>query len=81
METNRNLVDAYITELEKLSADEQRQIIQRLQKRILPERKEPSHHDLDEIFGGFISSKSAEEIIREIYDSRTHGRELESLDQ
>lgn len=80
MESNKNKVDAYVAELGKLSADEQRQIIQRLQKKMLPVRKEPSHHDLDKIFGGFISSKSAEEIIKEIYDSRTLGRELESLD-
>ena len=80
METKKNKVDILVEEIETLTAEERIQVIQKLQKKILPERKEPSHNNLDKIFGGFKSSKSAEEIIKEIYDSRTLGREIEPLD-
>jgi hypothetical protein len=47
----------------------------------LPERYEPSHNDLNEIFGGFQSSQSAEELVEEIYKLRTVGTERESLNE
>ncbi len=47
----------------------------------LPERYEPSHQNLDYIFGGFQSDQSAEELVEEIYKLRTVGTERESLDK
>lgn len=47
----------------------------------LPERYEPSHHNLDYIFGGFQSDQTAEELVEEIYKLRTVGTEREFLDQ
>ena len=47
----------------------------------LPERYEPSHEDLDDIFGSFQSHQSVEELVEEIYRLRTVGTEREPLNQ
>ena len=47
----------------------------------LPERYEPSHQNPDDIFGGFQSDQSAEELVEDIYGLRTVGTERESLDK
>lgn len=47
----------------------------------LPDRYEPTHQDLDAIFGGFQSQKSAEELVEEIYRLRTVGQEREPLNK
>lgn len=84
METNnqkQNTVDKYVAEINALSPIERLQILRELREKADPRTQEEKEKDFFSTFGGFKSEKSAEEIIKEIYDARTFGSERESLDK
>ena len=81
METkNENMVKAHVAEAKALLPIEQLQILRELKDKADPRTQEEKERDFFSTFGSFRSDKTAEELIKEIYDARTFGTERESLD-
>ena len=74
---NFNLIDNYLRLLEKLSPDNKQELIARLSDS-LKNKKEPSK-SMHDLYGAFISEKTADEIISELKSSRTFRRNTEEL--
>lgn len=75
---NTKIVDSYIELLNSLSTDNKLDIIERLTASIKIDLKNKKS-SFKKSFGAFESDKSAEEIIKEIRDSRVSSREIESF--
>lgn len=80
MKTNTNaiLIDNYFGLLNSLSRENKIKLIARLSNSIVNEVLE-GENVIDRFFGAFISDKSAEEIIKEIRDSRAFTRTIEAF--
>lgn len=76
--TNINIIDSYLALLDNLSPDSKLELISRLSQS-LKSQKKPKEKSIQELFGAFISEKSAETIIEEIRQSRTFTRQIEEL--
>jgi len=76
--TNINIIDSYIGLLNNLSPDSKLELISRLSQS-LKSQKKPQEKSIQELFGAFVSEKSAETIIEEIRQSRTFTRQIEEL--
>lgn len=76
--TNINILDSYIELLNNLSPDSKLELISRLSQS-LRSQKEVKEKSIQELFGAFVSEKSAETIIEEIRQSRTFTRQIEEL--
>ena len=75
---NTTLIDGYLKLLDNLSPGNKLDLISRLTLSVKTDITEKKK-SLRKSFGAFESSKSAEEIIKEIKGSRIFNRQIESL--
>ena len=71
------LIDNYFGLLRGLSKETKLQLISKLSNSMI-EKVDENESLVDRFFGAFKSEKSAEEIIKEIRESRTFNRTIES---
>jgi len=76
MKSNTLLIDNYYGLLSGLSKENKIKLIAKLSDSIVEEATE-NENLVDKFFGAFESEKSAEELIKEIRDSRTFNRTIE----
>ncbi|MEI6048089.1 MAG: hypothetical protein WCS03_04255 [Bacteroidota bacterium] len=72
------LIDNYFGLLSSLSKENKIKLIAKLSNSIVDEPSE-KENVIDNFFGAFKSDKSADEIIKEIRESRTFNRTIEAL--
>ena len=75
---NFNLIKTYFDLLKNLSPDSKLELISKL----LNSMKNPKHsknEPLKSLYGAFVSKQSADDLIREIKQSRTFNRRAEEL--
>jgi len=77
-EINTTLIDGYLRLLDNLSSGNKLDLISKLSLSIKSEKKDKKK-SFKKSFGAFDSSKSADEIINEIRNSRTFNRQIESF--
>lgn len=75
---NFNLIDSYFELLNNLSPASKRELISKLSDSLKGSQK-PSNKSLKDLYGAFVSKKSAEEIITDLKDSRVFNRNTEGL--
>jgi hypothetical protein len=75
---NTIFIDNYYGLLISLSREDKIKLIAKLSKSIVDEVSE-KENVVDKYFGAFLSDKSAEEIIKEILESRTFNRSIEAF--
>ncbi len=68
---DEKLVNTYLTQLNALPDIYKRQIIARLELGMRTRKPEPTLEEMETLFAGFKFEKSAEEMIEDIYASRT----------
>jgi predicted metal-binding transcription factor (methanogenesis marker protein 9) len=73
-----NLIDSYLGLLNNLSPDSKLELISKLSDSLKGTRK-PTKKTLSDLYGAFISKKSADEIITELKNSRNFNRKTEQL--
>ena len=73
-----NLIDSFLGLLNKLSPDNKRELISKLSDSLKGSKK-PTGRSLNDLFGAFISKKSADEIITDIKSSRNFNRKTEGF--
>ena len=73
-----NLIDSYLGLLKNLSPDSKQELISRLSDSLKGSKK-PTNKSLSDLYGAFISKKSADEIITELKSSRNFNRKIEGL--
>lgn len=80
MKSNANtiMIDNYFGLLRSLSKENKLKLIAKLSNSIIEDVSE-NENVVDRFFGAFKSDKSAEEIIKEIRDSRTFNRTIEAF--
>ena len=80
MKTNTNavLIDNYFGLLRSLSSENKLKLIAKLSSSIINEDTD-NEDIIDMFFGAFKSEKSAEELIKEIRESRTFNRTIEAF--
>ena len=78
MKSNTVLIDNYYGLLRSLSKENKIKLIAKLSDSIIEETTE-NENLIDKFFGAFKSEKSAEELIKEIRDSRTFNRTIEAF--
>ena len=74
--TNAILIDNYFGLLSSLSKENKLKLIAKLSNSIIDEDSE-NESIVDKFFGAFKSEKNAEELIKEIRESRTFNRTIE----
>jgi hypothetical protein len=75
---NTTIIDGYLQLLDNLSPDIKLDLISRLTQSVKSDMKSKKS-DFKKAFGGFVSKKSADEIITEIRNSRNFTRQTESF--
>lgn len=75
---NFDLIESYVSLLKNLSAANKLELISRLSES-LNGQKTPSNKSANDLYGAFISKKSADEIIAELKNNRQFNRKTESL--
>ena len=75
---NNTLIDGYIQLLDNLSPDVKLDLISKLTQSVKADMK-AKKSAFKKSFGGFVSKKSADEIITEIRNSRNFTRQIESF--
>lgn len=75
---NTNLINGYLQLLDNLSPDLKLDLISKLTKSVKTDMK-AKKTAFKKAFGGFVSKKSADEIIEEIRSSRNFNRQIESF--
>jgi len=80
MKSNANtiMIDNYFGLLRSLSKENKLKLIAKLSNSMIEDVNE-NENVVDRFFGAFKSDKSAEEIIKEIRDSRTFNRTIEAF--
>ena len=73
------MVDDYYGLLRNLSKETKLKLIEKLSNSITENTVSENDSLVDKFFGAFKSDKSAEEIIKEIKESRTFNRTIEAL--
>lgn len=76
--TGTRLIDNYFGMLSSLSKENKLKLIKKLSDSIVEESVEEENL-ADKFYGAFKSEKSAEDIIKEIRESRTFNRTLEAF--
>ena len=74
-----NLVEGYLEQLKNLSPENRRELISRLSATINGDVGKDQPPLVKDLYGSFMSSKTADEIISEIKDRRTIHRKVETL--
>lgn len=77
LKINSKSIDHYFGYLTKLDNRSKKQLIIKLTKSI--DENEPSNSGFDKLFGAWEDSRTAEEIIKDIKDSRTPNRDIEDF--
>jgi predicted metal-binding transcription factor (methanogenesis marker protein 9) len=77
--TNAILIDNYFGLLSSLSKENKLKLIAKLSNSIIDEDSE-NENIVDKFFGAFKSEKNAEELIKEIRESRTFNRTIEPFE-
>jgi hypothetical protein len=77
MDSPRDLSDSYFVLLNGLSADKKLRLAERLIESV---RNPAPERSIESFYGAWISEKSAEEIIEEIYSARMNAPDREPLD-
>lgn len=75
---NFNLIDSYFGLLKSLSPDSKLELISKLSDS-LKGGNIPTNKSLDDLYGSFISKKSADEIIGELKNARNFNRQIEGF--
>jgi hypothetical protein len=75
---NFNLIDSYLGLLKSLSPESKLELISKLSDS-LKGGKRPTDKSLSDLYGSFISSKSADEIIEELKTARNFNRKTEGF--
>lgn len=78
MKRNELVVDSYFNMLKHLSMDDKLDLIARLSKSMQKKRVK-ENDSIDSLYGSFVSSKSADEIIEELKQDRTKNKERVSF--
>jgi len=78
MRSHTVLIDNYFGLLRSLSKENKLRLITKLSNSIIEEDVQ-NENVIDRFFGAFKSDKSAEEIIKEIRESRTFNRKIETF--
>ena len=78
MKSNTVLIDNYFGLLSSLSKENKIRLIAKLSNSIIEESTE-DENVVDNFFGAFKSEKSAEELIKEIRESRIFNRTIEAF--
>ena len=78
MKSQTILIDNYYGLLRSLSKENKLRLIARLSNSLIEEEVQ-NKNVIDRFFGKFKSDKSAEEIIKEISESRTFNRKIETF--
>lgn len=73
-----NLIDSYLGLLNNLSPDNKLELISKLSDSLKGPNK-PNEKSIGDLYGAFISKKSADEINTELKDNRNFNRETEGL--
>lgn len=73
-----NLIDSYLGLLNNLSPDSKLELISKLSDSLKGSRK-PTKKTLGDLYGAFVSKKSADEIISELKENRNFNRKTEQL--
>jgi len=73
-----NLIDSYLSLLRNLSPESKIELISKLSESLKGSNK-PTNRSVSDLYGAFISKKSAEEIITELKSSRNFSRKTEGL--
>ena len=73
-----NLIDSYLGLLNNLSPDSKLELISKLSDSLKGSKK-PTDKSIGDLYGAFISKKSADEIISDLKDSRNFNRKTEGL--
>lgn len=73
-----NLIDSYLGLLNNLSPDRKLELISRLSDSLKGSEKS-TDKSIGELYGAFISKKSADEIIADLKNSRSFNRKTEGL--
>ena len=68
---DNKMVETYFTQLNALPDIYKRQLIARLELSMRPKKPEPTLEEMKQLFASFKFEKSAEEMIEDIYSSRT----------
>lgn len=76
-EENMNWFDSYFELLERLSSENKRYLISKLSASLEP--MDTPTLSIDQLYGSFVSIKSAEEIIAEIKGSRVFIKKVEQF--
>lgn len=76
--TSKVLIDNYFGLISSLSRENKIKLIAKLSSSIVDESVE-KNNAADKFFGAFQSEKSAEELIKEIRESRTFNRKIEAF--
>lgn len=75
---NTTIIDGYLQLLDNLSPDIKLDLISKLTQSVKSDMKSKKSA-FKKAFGGFVSKKSANEIISEIHSSRNFNRQIESF--
>ena len=75
---NFNLIDSYLGLLNNLSPESKLELISKLSDSMKGAKK-PTKKSLSELYGAFVSKKSADEIIAELKSNRVFNRNTEGL--
>ena len=73
-----NLIDSYLGLLNNLSPDSKLELIAKLSDSLKGSKK-PSDKSIGDLYGAFISKKSADEIITDLKVNRNFNRTTEGL--
>lgn len=77
-DVNTTIIESYLQMLDNLSPEIKLDLISKLSKSVKADMK-AKKTAFKKAFGGFISEKSAEELITEIRNSRSFNRQIESF--
>jgi len=78
IDTNKTLIDGYLQLLENLSPSNKLDLIAKLTASVKTDVTD-NKTSFYKAFGAWESKKTADEIIKEIHDSRTFNRQIEQL--
>ncbi|TAE59889.1 MAG: hypothetical protein EAZ89_02030 [Bacteroidetes bacterium] len=79
MNVNQRLVETYMAMLRHLSQDDKLELISKLQQSMAMKIEKKRKVKFRELFGAFLSNKTAEEQIEEIRQARVFNREIEEF--
>jgi predicted metal-binding transcription factor (methanogenesis marker protein 9) len=71
-----NLIDSYLALLNNLSPESKLELISKLSDSLKGSKK-PTNKSISDLYGAFISKKSADEIITDLKGSRQFNRKTE----